>query len=385
MVLLGATGFTGRLTAERLATTGPERLRWAIAGRDRARLEATRERLTGLGRAGADVTVLTADVSEPASLRRLAERTAVLASTVGPYVVHGEPVVAACADTGTDYVDLTGEPEFVDRMWLAHHARAEATGARLVHSCGFDSVPHDLGAWLTVRQLPEDVPLTVRGYVRAGAAASGGTYHSAIRAMARVRQAAAASAQRRRRESRPVGGRRVHGLPRRPERAPDGAGWALPLPTIDPLVVLRSAAALPRYGPDFRYGHYAVARGLPAAVGTPAVLGGMLAVAQLPVGRDLLLRLARPGTGPSPERRAASWFQVRFVGSGGGRRVVVDVTGGDPGYDETATMLAESALCLALDDLPATAGQVTTVQAMGDQLLARLRTAGLGFEVVEVG
>ncbi len=385
VVLLGATGFTGGLTAERLATAGPEGLRWAIAGRDRGRLEAVRERLAGLGNAGAAVTVLTADVTDPASLRGLAERTAVLASTVGPYVVHGEPVVAACADTGTDYADLTGEPEFVDRMWLAHHARAETTGARLVHACGFDSVPHDLGVWLTVQQLPEDVPLTVRGYVRAGAAASGGTYHSVIRAMSRIRPARAAAAQRRRREPRPVGGRQVRGLSQRPERAPDGRGWALPLPTIDPVVVRRSAAALARYGPDFRYGHYAVLRGLPAAVGTPAVLGVMLALAQLPPGRDLLLRLAQPGAGPSAERRAASWFRVRFIGTGGGRRAVVDVAGGDPGYDETATMLAESALCLALDDLPATAGQVTTVQAMGDQLLARLRTAGLGFQVVEDG
>ena len=124
------------------------------------------------------------------------------------------------------------------------------------------------------------------------------------------------------------------------------------MPTIDPVVVRRSARAVDRYGPDFRYGHYALVRKLPTAVVTPVVLGGMLAVSQLPPGRDLLLRLRRTGEGPSAEQRAKSWFKVRFVGEGGGQRVETEVSGGDPGYDETATMLAQSALCLAFDDLP---------------------------------
>jgi len=154
------------------------------------------------------------------------------------------------------------------------------------------------------------------------------------------------------------------------------------LPTIDPVVVRRSARAVDRYGPDFRYGHFALIRTLPTAVVTPVVLGGMLAVSQLPPGRDLLLRLRRTGEGPSAEQRAKSWFKVRFVGEGGGQRVETEVSGGDPGYDETATMLAQSALCLAFDDLPETAGQVTTVQAMGDALLRRLQVSGPRFEVV---
>jgi short subunit dehydrogenase-like uncharacterized protein len=119
------------------------------------------------------------------------------------------------------------------------------------------------------------------------------------------------------------------------------------------------------------------------AVGAPLALGGMLAAAQAPLGRDLLLKLRKQGDGPSPQQRAKSWFEVRFVGAGGGRRVVTEVSGGDPGYDETAMMLSQSALCLALDELPPTAGQVTTVQAMGDALLSRLQAAGMSFRVVE--
>ncbi len=225
--------------------------------------------------------------------------------------------------------------------------------------------------------------MTVAGYVRAGGTLSGGTYHSAVRAFSRTRQSSAVSAQRRKAEGRGAGGRRVRALPPRPTRAPDGRGWALPLPTIDPVVVRRSARALPRYGPDFGYGHYALVRSLPVALAAPALLGGMLAVSQLPPGRDLLLRLRRKGEGPTAERRAKSWFKVRFVGTGGGQRVVTEVSGGDPGYDETATMLSQSALCLALDDVPLTAGQVTTVQAMGDALLTRLQAAGMGFRVLE--
>jgi len=382
VVLFGATGFAGGLTAERLAAHAPAGLRWAIAGRNPAKLDRLRERLAGLGPAGATTDILSADVTDPSSLRALAEQTSVVATTVGPFTQYGEPLVAACADTGTDYADLTGEAEFVDRMWLAHHDRATATGARLVHACGFDSIPHDLGAYYTVLQLPEDVPISVSGYVRAASTISGGTYHSAVRAFSRARQSAKVSNERRRREARGGAGRQVHALPQRPTRAPDGHGYALPLPTIDPVIVRRSARAVSRYGPDFSYGHYALVRSLPMAAGAPVVLGSVFALAQLPPGRDLLLRMRQQGDGPSAERRSRSWFSIRFVGSGGGRRVVTEVRGGDPGYDETATMLAQSALCLALDDNPTTAGQVTTVQAMGDALLARLQAAGLTFRVV---
>jgi saccharopine dehydrogenase (NAD+, L-glutamate forming) len=381
VVLLGATGFTGRLTAQHLARHGPAGLRWAVCGRDPDRLAGVRDRLRGLGPAAEALDTLVADVTSPASLRPVAERTRVLATTVGPYGLHGDAVVAACAEAGTDYADLAGEREFVDRMWLAHHARAEATGARIVHACGFDSVPHDLGAWFTVQQLPEGVPMTVLGFVRAGAGISGGTYHSAVRAFSRLRPARAV-AERRRRLEPPPPGRRVRAAPDRLRRGPDGTGWALALPTIDGTVVRRSARAIERYGPDFCYGHYALLDRLPVALGTAAALAGIVTSARLPWGRDLLLRARPVGSGPSAERRARSWFRVRLVGEAGGERVVTEVSGGDPGYDGAALMLGQSALCLALDDLPDTAGQVTTVQAMGDVLRTRLQVAGIGFRTV---
>ncbi|WP_425247372.1 saccharopine dehydrogenase family protein [Streptomyces sp. NEAU-NA10] len=376
IVLFGATGFVGALTAEYLAAHAPEDLRWAIAGRDEIRLRRLRDRLPG----GAEPGVLRADVSDPASLRALAEHARVVATTVGPYVTYGEDLAAACADAGTDYVDLTGEPEFVDLVYVRHDARARETGARLVHACGFDSVPHDLGAYFTVRQLPEGVPLTVDGFVTADATFSGGTFASALNQFARGRQMVAAARERHRHEPRLMGRRATAALGT-PRFAPEVGAWALPLPTIDPQIVRRSAKSLERYGPDFRYRHYAAVRRLPVALGGTAAVGALFAAAQLPPARHWLSDRLKPGDGPSAEKRARSWFSVRFVGEGGGRRVFTEVSGGDPGYDETAKMFAEAALSLAFDDLPETAGQVTTAVAMGDALIDRLRAAGIRFRV----
>ncbi|MEU9310758.1 saccharopine dehydrogenase NADP-binding domain-containing protein [Streptomyces sp. NPDC048256] len=374
IVLFGATGFVGTLTAEYLAAHAPADLRWAIAGRGQEKLERLRERL------GGDVGVLRADVSDPASLRALAEQARVVATTVGPYVSYGEELVAACADTGADYLDLTGEPEFVDLMYVRHDARARETGARLLHACGFDSVPHDLGVYFTVRQLPEGVPLTVDGFVSVDATFSGGTFASALGQFARGRQMLAAARERGRHEPRLMG-RRAAAPVGPPRFAPEVGAWALPLPTIDPQIVLRSARALPRYGPDFRYRHYAAVRRLPVAVGGVAAVGTLAAAAQLPPARRWLSDRLKPGEGPSAQKRARSWFSVRFVGEGGGRRVCTEVAGGDPGYDETAKMFAEAALALACDDLPPTSGQVTTAVAMGDALTGRLTRAGVRFRV----
>ncbi|MGW7203639.1 saccharopine dehydrogenase family protein [Streptomyces sp. NPDC054837] len=376
IVLFGATGFVGALTAQYLATHAPEGLRWAIAGRSEEKLRALRERLPD----GAEVGVLRADVADPASLRALAGHARVVATTVGPYVTYGEELVAACAESGADYLDLTGEPEFVDRMYVRHDARARETGARLVHACGFDSVPHDLGVYFTVRQLPEGVPLRVDGFVTADATFSGGTFASALGQFARGRQMIAAARDRGRHEPRLVG-RRASTPSGAPRYVGEVDSWALPLPTIDPQIVGRSARALERYGPDFRYRHYAAVRRLPVAVGGVAAVGALFAAAQLPPARRWLSDRLKPGDGPSAEKRAKSWFRIRFVGEGGGRKVFTEVAGGDPGYDETAKIFAEAALSLAFDDLPPTSGQVTTAVAMGDALTERLRRAGIVFRV----
>jgi short subunit dehydrogenase-like uncharacterized protein len=384
LALFGATGFTGGLTAHYLAENGPADLRWALVGRNRPKLEGVAARLAEIASDVPAPELLEADAADRGALDDVARAAKVVVTTVGPYALHGEPLVAACAAAGTDYADLTGEPEFVDRMWVMHHAEAERTGARLVHCCGFDSIPHDLGAYFTVGQLPDGVPLTVNGYVRSNARFSGGTYHSAINGFARARQTLAAAKDRRRSEPRPAG-REIHSASPGIRRMRELGGWAVPLPTIDGAIVRRSAAALERYGPDFTYGHNMVARHLSTIAALGGGVGTVGALAALPPTRKLLLKLKSPGEGPSESERARSWFKVKFVGEGGGSRVVTEVSGGDPGYTETAKMLAESGLCLAFDDLPRHAGQLTTAAAMGDMLLTRVERAGIAFRVLEPG
>ncbi len=381
IVLFGATGFTGTLTAEYLARHGGPTLRWALAGRSLDKLQKVRERLAAFAPGCSGIKLLLADVADPASIQHVAESARVVITTVGPYIHYGEPLVAACAKAGTDYVDLTGEPEFVDLMWLRYHELAAKSGARIVHCCGFDSIPHDLGVWFTVGQLPANVPIKIEGFVRAGGTFSGGTLHSAVTAFSRFRSSLNLSKQRRQAQPLPAG-RKIGSTGESVHFEKELDGWAVPMPTIDPQIVRRSAAALDRYGPDFRYGHFLLLKKLTSVA---MLMGGVAAVfagAQFRLTRDRLLRIRQAGDGPSPEQRSKGWFKVTFIGTGGAKKIVTQVSGGDPGYGETAKMLAESALCLAFDKLPRVGGVLTPAQAMGNALLERLQLAGIRFEVL---
>jgi short subunit dehydrogenase-like uncharacterized protein len=377
LVLFGATGFTGGLTAEYLAANAPSSLRWALAGRNMDKLEQVRQRL---GPDAGKLELLKADIGDADSIRAVAEAATVVITTVGPYINYGEPLVAACAHAGTGYVDLTGEPEFVDRMWLKYHEQAERSGARIVHSCGFDSIPYDLGTLFTVEKLPEGVPIHIDCFMRAGGSPSAGTFHSLVHAMGRVRQSMQAAKERREQEPR-MTGRRVKGTTRPPHRDDRVGAWVVPFPTIDPQTVLRSARSLDRYGPDFSYGHYLAVRRLPVLAGMGLGVGGLMAMAQLPPTRNALLKLMSSGDGPDESKREKGWFQVRLEAEADGQRLSTEVSGGDPGYSETAKMLGEAGLCLALDDVPTTAGMVTPAVAMGDALIERLQRAGIRFAV----
>lgn len=392
IVLFGATGFTGGLVAEYLASCADApHLRWALAGRNRAKLEQVKARLVQKHPQLSDLPLLSADSADDASLRALAHRAKVIITTVGPYAKFGEPLVKACAEVGADYVDLTGEPAFVERTLDRYHAAAEQSGAKIVHACGFDSIPHDMGAFFTLEALREKLspserdsaPVTIEGFVRAGGNFSGGTWHSAVNAMAEAR---AAEAERRAfaKKRKQNGSRRVSGLPASFRYRKELGYWALPMPTIDPQIVLRSARALPEYGPDFRYGHYLGLKHFTTAAGLVSGIGAVFVLAQFPPTRALLLKARDPGEGPSEEARKRGWFKVTFQGRAAGKQVTCQVTGGDPGYGETAKMLAESALCLAFDRerLPKAAGVVTSAQGIGRPLIERLVRAGIGFNEI---
>jgi short subunit dehydrogenase-like uncharacterized protein len=322
-----------------------------------------------------------AAVEDAASLERMAAAAQVLLTTVGPFIDYGEPVVRACLAQGTDYIDSTGEPAFRALLLERYAERARTRGIRIVPSCGYDAIPADLGAFFTVRELGGAQPIRLAGYMAADAEFSGGTERSAIKAMAEIPSARGAEVQ----SERPAA--RVRIAQAKIERRPELGGWVAPLPTIDAAVVTSSAAALPEYGQDFSYAHHGVVGPLLRLIAGALMVGIIATLARFAPGRALLLRFAKPsGKGPSAERMARSWFKLAFVAeTGGGRALRTEVAGGDPGYGETSKMLAESALCLALDRaaLPARSGVLTPAVAMRELLLARLQRAGLRFTVIE--
>ncbi len=385
VVVFGATGFTGKLVAAYLTRKrAREPFTFALAGRSLEKLEQVRASLAAIDPGAAAIELLVADASDRASLEAVAAEARVVLTTVGPFALHGEPLVAACVAKGTDYVDITGEPEFVDRLIVGYDEAARAAGVRVVNCCGFDSIPHDLGVLFTLGALPKGARITIEGCVRSSGTYSGGTWQSAVNAFAHLGEA-----RRRAREARraATGGRSVRGVRPSLRWEPRLSSWLVPLPTIDPQVVLRSARALDDYGPEFRYGHYAQVKHLSTLVGGAVALAGIVAAAQVPLARRALERLRPSGAGPSEAERAKARFAVTFLARGDGVSLTTRVSGGDAGYDETAKMLSESALCLARDRerLPARAGVLTPAVAMGTQLIARLQAAGLRFETVDPG
>lgn len=380
VIVFGATGFTGRLAAEYLARKSLEKpIRWALAGRNAARLAEVRTELAAIDPACARLGLIEASSGDAASLERMAAQARVVLTTVGPYAEHGEPLVAACIKEGTHYVDITGEPDFVDGLLDRHDASARARGVRIVNCCGFDSIPHDLGVLFTVTQLPAGAPITVEGFVRAKGTFSGGTWQSAIGAMGNLR------GRKRRPREEASSGRSVRAVKARIRHEPRLRAWVCPMPTIDPQIVLRSARALDAYGPDFRYGHYVQIRSAISLAGLVVGVGAVVALAQLPPARELLRKVRGSGEGPTADERASGFFKVTFFGDSGSHHVVTQVSGGDPGYTETAKMVAESALCLAFDEdrLSSPGGVLTPAVAMGEVLIERLQRAGIRFEVTE--
>jgi saccharopine dehydrogenase (NAD+, L-glutamate forming) len=352
-----------------------------LAGRNPDKLTGVRDALAKINSELSELPLIAADSEDFSSLEELAASTRILITTVGPYALYGEPIVKACAEAGTDYLDLTGEPGFVDEMYLKYHEIAKRNGARIVHCCGFDSIPHDLGAYFTVLQLPDDKPITVESRVRASGMISGGTFHSALNGFGHAKQTIDAVRARRKVEPRPEG-RKIGTLRPTLRRDKEMGMWVAPLPTIDQFIAERSAATLDRYGPSFKYGHNYAAKHLATVVAGTIGVGTVMLLAQIPPLRRAMGKLIPPGSGPSPARRAKSWFRVEFVGKSGDETVRTAVSGGDAGYGETSKMLAESGLALAFDVVPERAGQLTPVAAMGDALLERLPRAGIKIEVL---
>lgn len=412
IIVFGATGFVGELTARHLAKHAPDGVRIALAGRTEGKLEKLR---TSLGEKAKDFGIVVADVDRPSTLDSMVARTTVLCSTVGPYAKYGETVVGACVNAGTHYTDLTGEVLFARRSIDKFHEQAVANGTKIVHSCGFDSIPSDLGTFLVYEKAKADgagtlgsTTLVIRS-IRGGA--SGGTIASAIGLADEVSTD---------RDARRVAGR-PHSLSVDHSRETDArpgsdlgtvsgkdvdpslSGTLAPffMASYNTRVVRRSNGLLDfAYGPTFSYRETMAVPGpgIVSAVAARAVQGalavGMAALAIKPLRPVLDRVLPAPGEGPSEASQAkGSFIADVYTRTTGGRRYRSTIGAKlDPGYSGTAVMLGESSLALALDGdsarggapLPAYAGVLTPAVALGDVLAERLRAQDFTVTVDEL-
>ncbi|MCV7175246.1 saccharopine dehydrogenase family protein [Mycolicibacterium sphagni] len=408
IVVYGATGFVGKLTAEYLARAGGD-IRIALAGRSPDKLLAVREML---GESAQSWPILTADAASPSSLNDMAARTRVVITTVGPYTRYGLPLVAACAAAGTDYADLTGEAMFVRQSIDDYHKQAIDTGARIVHACGFDSIPSDMSVYALYRQARQDgtgelgdTDFVLRGF-------SGGVSGGTVASMIEVFRASSNDPNTRRmledpytlsqdRAVEPELGPQPD-LPWRRGRniAPELAGvWTtgFVMAMYNTRIVRRSNALLHyAYGRRFRYAENMsvgssvaapVASALASVANNGVVATGSRFFRFLP--RRLVDRIApKPGTGPSEQTRDRGYYRAEtYTTTTTGARYRATISQqGDPGYKATSVMLGECGLALALDrdKLSDLRGVLTPAAAMGDALLERFPDAGISLETVRL-
>ena len=396
----GASGFTGRLVTEYLlgkyGTDG--KLRWAIAGRDQEKLEKI---CSALAVQPGSLPIIIADCYDTESMQRLAADTRVVITTVGPYAKYGSALVAACVANGTHYCDLAGEVQWMRAMIDQFQPDAEKSGARIVHSCGFDSIPSDIGVWFLqqeARQRHGETCAEIKLLVKAmKGGASGGTFASMMNAIEESRR------------DRSIARILVDPYSLNPagERSgPDGGdqtgiefneqtgAWTAPfvMAGVNTRVVRRTNALLNYpYGHDFKYSEATLVGKGPSgwmkSAGITAGLGGFMLASSFNLSRSFLVNrvLPKPGEGPNKEQRQAGFFNLLLVGKlADGSIMRARVTGDrDPGYGSTSKMLSESAVCLATDDLPSGGGFLTPASAMGDALLKRLvDNAGLDFDLI---
>lgn len=402
IIVFGATSFVGKLVCNYLVNEHREpNLSWAMAGRSETKLRALKQTL---GEAGSRIPVIVADSSEETALRALCERTAVVISTVGPYALYGELLVKTCASTGTDYCDLTGEPQWIRRMIDRYHTYAEARGARIVHCCGFDSIPSDLG----VRFLQQQALLHFGSYcntikmrvksTRGGI--SGGTIASMVNLYREMAEDARVRAELQDFYSLcPTGD--ASRAPQRDigvEYDKDFSSWVGPfvMAGINMRVVLRSnALRLAPYAEPFHYDEGTLTGTGRAGEKRAKRLARGARLMQVAMSSTLLrwvasrFLLPKPGTGPSPEAQLHGLYDLRFFGrTPAGQEIIVKLTGDrDPGYGSTAKMLAQAAISLRrdVDKVEVRGGFWTPATAFNDKLIERLQSyAGMQFEVQDV-
>ena len=406
VVLYGATSFVGQITAKYLSeflAESDDNVEWAIAGRDEEKLKKLQSEISASGSASM-VNIIIANSDDAASLDEMTKQAKVVISTVGPYLKYGEPLIKSCSNNGTDYVDLTGEAIFIKDMLDKYQETAKETGARIVNSCGFDSIPSDLGVYFTQQQAEKKFNKACDEIHMRVKAAKGGLSGGTIASMATIFEEVGQDKARRKQVANPYLLNDDADAPNvrqnnvsKPEYDSKHNRWLAPfvMASINTRIVHRSNQLLGYdYGREFKYDEAMWMKdGVKGQLGSYALSAGLLGFATTMMfkpSRELLTKhvLPKSGSGPSQSEQDNGFFDIRFFGSNAKKDAInTKVTGDkDPGYGSTSRMLAQSALCLAEDIThdEVGGGFWTPAAAMGDKLLARLEEhAGLSFEVVE--
>ena len=405
VVLYGATSFVGQITAHYLAEflstnkdKGGNTVTWAIAGRDEEKLNELQSKLAS------KVDIIIANSDDAASLDTMTEQTQVIISTVGPYLKYGEPLIKSCVSNGTDYVDLTGEAIFIKDMMDKYQEAAKQSGARIVNSCGFDSIPSDLGVYFTQKQAEAKFDSACDVIHMRVKAAKGGLSGGTIASMATVFEEVGQDKSRRKQVANPYLLNDDKNAPNvrqsnvsKPEYDSEHKRWLAPfvMASINTRIVHRSNQLLGyEYGRDFRYDEAMWMKdGIKGKLTSYALSAGLLGFAtamMITPSRELLSKhvLPKSGSGPSEEEQENGYFDIRLFGKTANQETIITkVTGDkDPGYGSTSRMLSQAALCLAQDISKEAVGGGfwTPASAMGDKLLARLEEhAGLSFDVID--
>lgn len=377
VVIYGATGFTGQLVAEYFATyVNIKDVKWAIAGRNESKLHQVKDKLKKLNNDLAELSVIVADTQDDNSLFQLAQSTKVVITTVGPYLLHGEAIVKACVESGTHCLDLSGEPEYVHHIYKHYNFPAERSGAMIINSCGFDSVPADLGTFYTAQLLDNDSPKNIQTYVTASGSISGGTLISAMGILEKFTEDMLWDPTFKfGQKEAPL----VH-------YQSSINKWGVPMPVVDPEIVKRSSRErVDVYGKDFSYAQY-VGTSYPWSAGG-IVLGAsaLIVASKIEPLKNFLLQWRKSGEGPSESERSAAKFEVFFVGKNASKQVITSVSGGDPGYDETSKMIAEAALTIIQHqgEWEGKGGVKTPAGVLGEKYLKRLQQRGIKFKVIQ--
>jgi len=357
IVVFGATGFTGSLICEYLNTHSDIKgTNWAIAGKNRSKVNALKEKYS--------VDGIIAESFNKDSLDNMCSLTSIVISVVGPYDIYGEKLVDSCISNGTHYLDLTGEPSFVKKIYNKYSDLSKEARVIIMHCCGFESIPPDLGAYLTVKELDSE-NIDLKYYLKSKGKISGGTWASFVNSLNKPTPIIDRNTKKSKKHKKLFYSKRFN-------------RWALLFPVIDKYIVMKSSRRFKdNYGKNFNFTEYIL---LPSLVSAILLVGGIVAISlisKISYFKQLILSFIPSGNGPNEKERASNWFTCTLIGSDKNSEVTTIIKGGDPGYGDTSKFISEMALCILLqkDELLNSAGILTPVECTGELMYDRLINA----------